>query len=164
MALPTVTASSLSIGIPSKNSAATAFADMMRGPEGSLVSLTIDRGNGPQVVSMPRRRVEIPSVDEVQLVDRSNGIGYIKLTNFQKTTARDFDQALWQLSRQGMRSLIVDVRGNPGGLLTASVEVADRFIRQGIIVSTKGRNPLEDFVHQASAEKHLEYATGGAGR
>ena len=49
-----------------------------------------------------------------------------------------------------MRSLIVDVRGNPGGLLSASVEVADRFVGDGVIVSTKGRNPMEDFTHQAN--------------
>lgn len=126
-------------------------ADLMRGPEGSLVSVTLDRGNGPQTLKLERRRVEIPSVDQVGIVDDESGIGYIQLTNFQKTTARDFDAALWKLSREGMRSLIVDLRGNPGGLLPASVEVADRFIDSGIIVSTKGRNPMEDFVHRAKA-------------
>ena len=50
-----------------------------------------------------------------------------------------------------MRSLIVDVRGNPGGLLSAAVDVADLFVGQGVIVSTKGRNPMEDFVHRAQA-------------
>ena len=126
-------------------------ADMMRGPEGSMVSVTLDRGEGPQSLKLERRRVEIPSVDQVGIIDAQAGIGYIQLTNFQKTTARDFDAALWKLSREGMRSLIVDVRGNPGGLLPASVEVADRFINSGVIVSTKGRNPMEDFVHRANA-------------
>ena len=50
-----------------------------------------------------------------------------------------------------MRSLIVDVRGNPGGLLTSSVEIADRFVSSGVIVSTQGRNPMEDFTHRAQA-------------
>ena len=125
-------------------------ADLMRGPEGSMVSVTIDRAQGPAVISLERRRVEIPSVDQVGIVDRANGVAYIKLTNFQKTTARDFDAALQKLAREGMSSLIVDVRGNPGGLLSASVEVADRFVSEGIIVSTRGRNPIEDFVHQAN--------------
>ena len=124
-------------------------ADLMRGPEGSFVSITVDRGERPQTIQLERRRVEIPSVDEVGIVDAVNGVGYVRLTNFQKTTARDFDAALWKLHREGMRSLIVDVRGNPGGLLSASVEVADRFVGDGIIVSTKGRNPMEDFTHQA---------------
>lgn len=125
-------------------------ADNLRGPEGSSVVLQVQRpGQAVQVVELQRRKVDIPSVDEVGLVDRANGIGYIRLTNFQKTTSRDFDAALWKLQREGMRSLIVDVRGNPGGLLTAAVEVADRFVYDGVIVSTKGRNPLEDFVHRA---------------
>ena len=124
-------------------------ADMMRGPEGSFVGITVERGQQPQTVQLERRRVEIPSVDQVGIVDPANGVAYIRLTNFQKTTARDFDAALWKLHRDGMRSLIVDVRGNPGGLLTASVEVADRFVGSGIIVSTRGRNPIEDFVHEA---------------
>jgi len=124
-------------------------ADLMRGVEGSYVLITLDRGNGPQTVKLERRRVEIPSVDQVGIVDDQTGVGYIRLTNFQKTTARDFDAALWKLHRLGMRSLIVDLRGNPGGLLSASVEVADRFIAEGIIVSTRGRNPMEDYVHRA---------------
>jgi carboxyl-terminal processing protease len=125
-------------------------ADMMRGREGSYILISIDRGSGIQTLRLERRRVEIPSVDQVGIVDKVSGVGYIKLTNFQKTTASDFDAALWKLHAQGMRSLIVDVRGNPGGLLSASVEVADRFVRKGVIVSTKGRNPMEDFVHKAN--------------
>ena len=125
-------------------------ADLMRGVEGSFVGITVDRGQGPQTVRLERRRVEIPSVDQVGIVDSQTGVAYIRLTNFQKTTSRDFDAALWKLHRDGMRSLIVDVRGNPGGLLSASVEVADRFVSNGVIVSTRGRNPMEDFIHRAN--------------
>jgi carboxyl-terminal processing protease len=128
-------------------------ADMLRGTEGSFVAVTIDRGNGAKVLNLERRRVEIPSVDQVSIVDAQNGVGYIRLTNFQKTTARDFDAALWKLHRKGMRSLIVDVRGNPGGLLSASVEVADRFVTNGVIVSTRGRNTLENYTHRANLER-----------
>ncbi len=124
-------------------------ADMLRGVEGSFVELVIKRDGTPLKTSLQRKRVEIPSVSEVSIVDKSAGVGYINLTNFQKTTARDFDAALWDLHRQGMRSLIVDVRGNPGGLLSASVEVADRFVSSGVIVSTRGRNPMEDYIHRA---------------
>ena len=125
-------------------------ADLMRGVEGSFVQLIVDRSQAAQTVTLERRRVEIPSVDQVGIVDAESGVGYIRLTNFQKTTARDFDGALWKLHREGMRSLIVDVRGNPGGLLSASVEVADRFVGNGVIVSTKGRNPMEDYIHRAN--------------
>ena len=59
------------------------------------------------------------------------------------------DQALWSLHRQGMRPLIVDVRGNPGGLLNAAVEVADKFLPSGKIVSTRGRTHREDYDYTA---------------
>ncbi len=128
-------------------------ADMLRGVEGSYVHVAVDRGEGPVELQLQRRRVEIPSVDEVSILDAQNGVGYIRLTNFQKTTARDFDNALWKLHRQGMRSLIVDVRGNPGGLLSASVEVADRFVTSGKIVTTRGRNTMENYTHRANLER-----------
>lgn len=129
-------------------------ADLLRGVEGSYVAITVERdGMKTQSVRLQRRRVEIPSVDDVKIIDPQNGTAYVRLTNFQKTTARDFDAALWKLHRAGMRSLIVDVRGNPGGLLSASVEVADRFVGSGVIVSTRGRNPLEDYTHRAEVAK-----------
>jgi carboxyl-terminal processing protease len=123
---------------------------MLRGVEGSVVSITLTRpSQATQTVVLKRRRVEIPSVDQVRIVDPENGVAYIRLTNFQKTTARDFDEALWKLHGQGMRTLIVDVRSNPGGLLSAAVDVSDRFVNSGIIVSTRGRHPMEDFTHRA---------------
>jgi carboxyl-terminal processing protease len=127
-------------------------ADRLQGIEGSFVSITVEReGMARQTVRIQRRRVEIPSVEEVKMVDLEKKVGYIRLSNFQKKTIREFDAALWQLHNKGMQSLIVDVRGNPGGLLSASVEVANRFLTNGVIVSTKGRNPMEDYTHRAEA-------------
>ena len=131
---------------------AEAAADALRGKAGSSVELTVvDLKGQTRHLRLQRQRVEIPSVENVSIVDKESGVAYVKLSNFQKTTTRDFDAALWQLHRQGMRSLIVDVRGNPGGLLNSSVEISDRFIKNGVIVSTRGRNPLEDYVHRAKA-------------
>ena len=125
-------------------------ADMLRGIENSYVSITVERdGMKTQSVRLQRRRVDIPSIEESRIVDSESKIGYIRLTNFQKKTLRDFDAALWKLHSQGMQSLIVDVRGNPGGLLSASVDVANRFVSNGVIVSTRGRNPIEDYTHKA---------------
>ncbi len=127
-------------------------ADMLRGIEGSTINLVISRHSQNNLAfQLKRRRVEIPSLEQISMIDAESGVGYMKLSNFQKTTGQDLDKALWQLQQQGMRSLIVDVRGNPGGLLTAAVDVANRFIESGVIVSTKGRNPLEDYTHQAQA-------------
>ncbi len=124
-------------------------ADMLRGVEGSTVAVTLVRDSRHYQANVTRRRVDIPSVDNIRMVDQAGGVGYLRISSFQKTTARDFDEALWQLQRSGMRSLVMDLRGNPGGLLTAAVEIADRFVASGVLVSTRGRNPLEDFTHRA---------------
>lgn len=125
-------------------------ADMLKGEEGSMVDLVVaDAEGNRRKLRLRRRRVEIPSVENVHIADRQYGIGYVKLSSFQKNTLREFNAALWALHHQGMRSLIVDVRGNPGGLLDASVHVADKFVNDGLIVATRGRNPREDFDHKA---------------
>jgi carboxyl-terminal processing protease len=76
-------------------------------------------------------------------------VAYVRIPAFQKTTARDLETALWDLHAKGMRSLVLDLRGNPGGLLTSSVEVADKFIADGPIVSTRGRSEQENFNYRA---------------
>ncbi len=125
-------------------------AELLQGTEGSTVELAIATPDQePRRLTVRREHVDVPSVDEIKIVDADFGIGYFKLSCFEKTTAREVDAALWQLHRQGMRSLVIDLRGNPGGLLTSSVEVADKFIEQGSIVSTRGRSPGEDFNYTA---------------
>lgn len=125
-------------------------ADLLRGPEHSSVTIEVVDNEGiSRELSVQRRRVEVPCVENVHLVDLENRVGYLRLTNFQKTTTRDVERALWDLHRQGMRSLVIDVRGNPGGLLSAAVEVADRFLGTGRIVTTRGRNARENFDYMA---------------
>jgi carboxyl-terminal processing protease len=129
------------------------LADLLRGTEGSLVSVVLrDPTNEVRTLKLTRRRVEVPSVEDVRMVDTTGGVGYFKLTSFQKTTSRDVDAALWKLHEQGMRSLIIDLRGNPGGLLKASVEVADKFVKDGLIVATRGRSARENESHWGKAE------------
>ena len=98
---------------------------------------------------MTRQYVDVPCVERAEIVDRDSGIAYFRLSSFQKSTSTDVDATLWKLHREGMRSLIVDVRGNPGGLLTAAVEVADKFVEEGSIVSTHGRSERENFDYKA---------------
>ena len=125
-------------------------ADMLKGAELSYVEVMMQSPDGNlRRLRIQRRRVDVPSVQDIKILDRANGVAYMKLTSFQKTTSRDVDNALWSLHRQGMRTLMVDVRGNPGGLLNASVEVADKFLTAGTIVSTRGRSSREDFDYQA---------------
>jgi carboxyl-terminal processing protease len=125
-------------------------ASLLTGPEGSYVQVSaLTPGGQPRSLSVRREHVEVPSLEGVKIIDPKNGVAYVKIPAFQKTTSRDLDKTLWDLHRQGMRSLLLDLRGNPGGLLTAAVEVADKFLQQGVIVSTRGRNSQEDFVYQA---------------
>jgi len=125
-------------------------ADLLRGPEGTLVEVVVAKADGTQrTVQVQRRRVDVPCVENVHIVDAEAGIGYLRLTNFQKTTTREVEKALWDLHRMGMKSLVIDVRGNPGGLLSAAVEVADRFLPSGRIVTTRGRNARENFDYSA---------------
>jgi carboxyl-terminal processing protease len=83
------------------------------------------------------------------MLDAAAGVAYFRISSFQKTTSRDVDAALWKLHREGMRSLVVDVRGNPGGLLNEAVEVADRFVMEGTIVATHGRSARENYDYKA---------------
>ncbi|MCH2595597.1 MAG: S41 family peptidase [Pirellulales bacterium] len=127
-----------------------AAASMVTGAEGTWVRVTAYSPHSqPRVLNIRREHVEVPSLEDVKIVDSDFGIAYIRIPTFQKATARDLETALWDLHRQGMRSLILDLRGNPGGLLTSSVEVADKFLTEGNIVSTRGRGAQENFNYQA---------------
>jgi carboxyl-terminal processing protease len=125
-------------------------ADMLKGLEGSTVIVTIQKTD-EQIhnLTLERQRVDVPSVEDAKILDKERGIAYFRMTSFQKTTNRDVDNALWSLYREGMKVLIIDLRGNPGGLLTASVEMADKFVTEGSIVSTRGRSAREDFDYKA---------------
>ena len=72
------------------------------------------------------------------MIEHTYGVGYIQLSGFQTSSTAELDRAIVKLKRQGMRYLVLDLRGNPGGLLNVSVDIADRFLDQGIIVSTRG--------------------------
>lgn len=126
-------------------------AQLLQGPEGSVVTLAIARGESvARAMTVRREHVDVPSIEDVQLLDPATGVGYIKLTSFQKTTAADLETALRRLDMNGMRSLVIDLRGNPGGLLSAAVDVADLFLDRGLVVATRGRCPDEDFNYSAT--------------
>lgn len=125
-------------------------AHLLQGPEGSLVTLAILRAPAPaRAVTVRREHVEVPSIEDVRMLDTAAGIAALKLSSFQKTTAADLEAALRRLDAAGMRSLVIDLRGNPGGLLSAAVDVADLFLERGLVVATRGRSPDEDFNYSA---------------
>ncbi len=125
-------------------------ANLLQGNEGSTARLVVATpGSRPRTVRVVRKHVEVPSVEDAKILDPQQGIAYFKLSGFQKTTSREVNSVLWKLHDQGMKWLIMDLRGNPGGLLTAAVELADKFVQNGVLVSTQGRSRQEDFNYTA---------------
>lgn len=126
-------------------------AQLLQGPEGSSVTLDIVRGTAAAGrVALRREHVEVPSIEDVRMLDTAAGVGHLKISSFQKTTATDLASALRRLDAGGMRSLVIDLRGNPGGLLSSAVDVSDLFLERGLVVATRGRSPEEDFNYSAS--------------
>lgn len=124
-------------------------ASLLTGKSGSQVRLEVAGKSGRREVQVTRREVHVRSIPVARIVDQAHGIGYIQMTGFQKSSATELDEALAQLKRQGMRSLIWDVRGNPGGLLNSAVEVLDRFVDKGVLVETRGRTYEQNFTYNA---------------
>uniref|UniRef100_A0A7C2P3H0 PDZ domain-containing protein n=1 Tax=Schlesneria paludicola TaxID=360056 RepID=A0A7C2P3H0_9PLAN len=126
-------------------------AGLLQGPPGSRVRLTLTdpQTHESRTAQLTRRAVKVKSVPVAEIVDHANGIGYVQLTGFQKNTSEELDAALLKLHREGMKALVLDVRGNPGGLLNAAVEVLDRFIDDGVLVSTRGRMADQNWSYSA---------------
>ncbi len=115
-------------------------ANRLQGAEGTAVEIQVQGRDGKaRSHQLVRRHVDVESVASVKLLDAEQGIGYLQLTGFQKTSAAELDRALSTLSKEGMQILVLDLRGNPGGLLNVAVEIAERFIDQGLVVTTRGR-------------------------
>jgi carboxyl-terminal processing protease len=138
-------------GTDVRDATTDAAAGMLQGLEGSRVVVDLQRAGGgqPRRVSLTRRAVVVRSIPVAKIIDRAGGVGYIQMTSFQKSTVQELDAALQDLRHQGMRSLVWDLRGNPGGLLTAAVETLDRFINDGVLVSTRGRDAGQNSTYSA---------------
>ena len=116
----------------------------MRGPKGTKVNLTIQREGAPELLqfSLVRDLIKIESVKS-KVID--NTIAYIRLTQFQESTGKDLSRVLKQFREQKLQSTILDLRNNPGGLLTAAVEVSEQFVSPGrLVVYIKGRDGRKD--------------------
>lgn len=133
-------------------------AKLLRGTVGSRVALTYENTAGKeQTGEFIRRRVQIRSITRNVMLDPVQGIGYIRMEGFQDDTAQELDEALRSLERQGMRALVWDLRGNPGGLLDTAAAVVERFIDQGVLVSTKGRSEGQNQVYRAHGQYARKY-------
>src|SRR4029079_1333830 len=113
----------------------------VRGEKGTPVKVKVERvsSNTPMEFEIVRGGVPLPSIRNYFMLP--NGVGYVGLTGgFQETTAAELDNAVGELRKQGMKSMILDLRGNPGGILEQAIEVVSRFIPENnVVVSVKGR-------------------------
>lgn len=118
-----------------------AAEDLLRGEVGSTVEVEVIGGDmRARVVKLTRQTVPLPSVSEPRLVgDRMFGIGYLQVIGFQESTVQEIDDALAKLQAAGMKVLILDLRGNPGGLVEVAIQIVQRFLPSGIIASTHGQ-------------------------
>jgi len=131
----------------------------MRGEKGTKVTLTIFREGRDKPVDfvITRDIIQIKSVPFAGVLE--NGVGYIRLSSFSEKSREEIDQALSKIEKQKMRGLILDLRFNPGGLLSQAVEVSEEFAPRGKkIVYTRGRDPSQnrDFISTAD-QPHLGY-------
>ncbi len=116
----------------------------MRGPKGSKVSLTVQRDGVPDLLLFTLER-DIIKIESVKSRVIETNIGYIRLTQFQEASGKDMAKALKKLREQKLQGTILDLRNNPGGLLTAAVEVSEQFVGPGkLIVYIKSRDGRKD--------------------
>lgn len=110
----------------------------MKGKEGTKAKITIIREgkNDPIDLSITRKMIEVPTI-EYEMLD--NKIGYIAVSEFDEVTAKQFKEAIKDLDKQGQVGLIVDLRNNPGGLLSTVVDMLDRLLPKGLIVYTEDK-------------------------
>ena len=119
--------------------------NLLRGEPGTPVSVTIVRQGetGPIELAITREVIRIPSVEPNVIGDK---IGYIKINQFLQTTANDVDNALLGFKTQNVRGVILDLRDNPGGLLSSAVDIASDFLEQGqLVVYSQGIEKRDDF-------------------
>ena len=128
-------------------------SEHVRGPKGTTVRLTIHRPGVAEPIALTVRRDSIPqnSVRHAFLI--GDGVGYIQLAEFTQTSASETAHAIARLQADGMKKLLFDLRGNPGGVLDPALAISDIFLHKGqMIVSTRGRIPSSDREYRAPGD------------
>ncbi|HRR06089.1 MAG TPA: S41 family peptidase [Victivallales bacterium] len=131
---------------------------MLKGEPGTKVELEILREDMEQSFSLTlvRENIELSTVKAAKIIE--DGIAYLRITQFTIPTAAKLDEELLKLKEKGMNAIIIDLRGNPGGLLNSAIEVCSRFIETGkLVVSTVGRNQeYEKKYYALNCKKYLD--------
>ncbi len=131
---------------------------MLKGPKGTTVRIKILRTGQKELIpfEITRDKIPINSIDVSYMVN--NHTGYVKINNFAMTTFDEFMKGLRELKDHGMTSLIIDLRGNSGGIMEAAIQIADQFLKEGqLIVYTQGRTQPRN---EARATGKGEFETG----
>src|SRR5712692_10817648 len=140
-------------GLSTKDMQLTDAVKKMRGKPGTKVTISVVREGWtePKDFEIQREQIRVHSVRTQEL---GGGIEYVKLRQFQEQTAHDLDQALEKFAKDGMKALVLDLRNNPGGLLTSAVEVTEKFVEDGkLVVYTEGRVRNQNMRFSAHAKK-----------
>jgi carboxyl-terminal processing protease len=141
-------------GESTENTSLDEAVSKLTGTPGTKVTLTVvhEGKTEPETITLEREEIKIESVlGDVRnpndtwewLIEKDSKIAYVRINSFITSTAADLERAIKQAKEQGMNGLVLDLRFNPGGLLQAAIEVSDMFLKDGMIVSTKGRNTRE---------------------
>ena len=130
--------------------------EVMRGPKGSTLLLTIVRGRADAPIEISVER-DIIHVNSVRSEIPRSGFGYIRIAQFQENTGQQFKKVLSDLSEKDsqLKGVVLDLRNNPGGLLTTSIEVVDAVLDGGLVVYTEGRGAKSSASYQASSGDRL---------
>lgn len=133
-----------------KGESSETVSNALKGPKGSSFMLEFDRpGKGVQKVEIARDEIKLPDVSYSGMIDENAKIGYIKLNSFTQTASRNVGNAFTELKDNGMQKLVLDLRGNGGGLLIEAINIVNFFVPKGVeIVNTKGRIVEENRVYK----------------
>src|SRR5258706_8063707 len=140
-------------GLATKDMQLSDAVKKMRGKPGTKVTISVVREGWTEPKDFEIQREQI-RVHSVRTQDLGGGIGYIKLRQFQEQTAHDLDQVLEKFAKDGVKAIVLDLRNNPGGLLTSAVEVTEKFVEDGkLVVYTEGRVRNQNMRFSAHAKK-----------
>jgi carboxyl-terminal processing protease len=154
--------------VQTKDMSLTCAVRKITGPAGTEVMLTIRRPGEDKTkdITITRAKIIVPTIRGLQrteegkwlhMIDDENKIGYVRLTSFSATTASDLGKILNELEAEGLNGLILDLRFNSGGLLPSAVEVADKFLTEGLIVRTQPRWGVPTYAPAHKENTHPNY-------
>ncbi|MHC5073629.1 MAG: S41 family peptidase [Planctomycetota bacterium] len=155
-------------GESTKNMSLTCAVRRITGPAGTEVELTIRSPGDDKTreIMITRDKIVVPTTRGwkrttegkwLYMLDQTNKIGYVRLTSFSEKTSDDLERILDELEAEGLQGLILDLRSNTGGLLTSAIDITDKFIDKGLIVSTRPRYGMWTYAEAQKKGTHPDY-------